>query len=262
MSFENDTILKRVNENSFRGVVSSGWNIGENPNGGYLISLVVRAMSETVDHPDPLSVTTHFLRPGMANEPCDINVEVIRTGRTISTVRASMVQDGRSRIEMMAAFTDFSESAGTDTDITVPEVDMPGPEECIKRSGDLQGLEIALINKLDIMVQPELATPGESGIPEIAGWIRHADGREPDGHSLLMFCDCFPPSPLGALGGVGWVPSIELTTHIRRIPAPGWIKAQLRTDDLCDGRMVESGAMWDSTGALVAQSRQVALVRN
>ena len=96
----------------------------------------------------------------------------------------------------------------------------------------------------------------------IAGWIRHKDGRQPDVSSLLLFVDCFPPSPLGALGAVGWVPSVELTVHVRCRPAPGWIKASLRTDDLTEGRMIETGCFWDSTGALVAQSRQLALVRD
>jgi len=111
-------------------------------------------------------------------------------------------------------------------------------------------------------VQPELAIPGESGKPQIGGWIRHKDGRDPDVSSLLLFVDSFPPSPLGALGAVGWVPSVELTVHIRRRPAPGWIKASLQTEDLIGGRMIETGCLWDSAGVLVAQSRQLALVRD
>ena len=260
-SFESDTELEQVAGSRFRGVVSSGWNIGDNPNGGYLIALVSQAIGLVVKHPDPVSITTHYLRPGVGDEACEIEVELVRTGRTMTTARATMFQQGKSRIEVLAAFSDLSEAAGVDSDITIAAPDCPPPEECMPRTGDLQGLDIALVKKLDIMVQPELATPGASGLPEIAGWIRHADGRDPDARSLIMFCDCFPPSPLGALGFVGWVPSLELTTHVRRKPAPGWIQAHLRTDDLKDGRMVETGHLWDSTGALVAQSRQLALVR-
>jgi acyl-CoA thioesterase len=60
---------------------------------------------------------------------------------------------------------------------------------------------------------------------------------------------------------VGWVPTIELTVHLRARPAPGWLLGQFSAEDLRDGRVIENGALWDSRGALVAQSRQLALVR-
>ena len=259
--FDQDTRVERLSEGRFRSVVNAGWNIGDNPNGGYLISLVDSAIRATISHPDPVSLTTHFLRPGVAGEECEIAVEIVRSGKTMTTVRASLRQLHKSRLEIMAAYSDLAESIGLDSDISIPEREMRGPDACIPRSGDLQGIDIALVDKLDVRVQPELASPGESGIPEIAGWIRHKDGREPDIRSLLLFVDCFPPSPLGALGPVGWAPSVELTIHVRRRPASGWIKASLATDDLTAGRMIESGYLWDSTGALVAESRQLALVR-
>jgi acyl-CoA thioesterase len=36
---------------------------------------------------------------------------------------------------------------------------------------------------------------------------------------------------------------------------------QFESRDLADGRIIEDGALWDSQGRLVAQSRQLALVR-
>jgi acyl-CoA thioesterase len=36
---------------------------------------------------------------------------------------------------------------------------------------------------------------------------------------------------------------------------------RFRTRDLADGRMIEDGMLWDSRGELVAQARQLALVR-
>ena len=76
----------------------------------------------------------------------------------------------------------------------------------------------------------------------------------------MLFCDTFPPSPFGQLGVVGWVPTVELTVHVRRRPEPGWILGRFRTDDLEQGRMIESGELWDSTGQLVAECRQIGLV--
>ena len=96
----------------------------------------------------------------------------------------------------------------------------------------------------------------------MSGWIRFVDDRAPDGKALALFADGFPPSPLSYLGAIGWVPTIELTVHVLAKPAAGWIQAQFKTDSLKNGRMIESGALWDSNGTLVAQSRQLGLVMN
>ncbi|MDG2262551.1 MAG: thioesterase family protein, partial [Actinomycetota bacterium] len=54
---------------------------------------------------------------------------------------------------------------------------------------------------------------------------------------------------------------LELTVHVRRVPAEGWVRAVFETDDLHNGLFVESGSLWDSNGELVARSRQVAMLR-
>ena len=92
------------------------------------------------------------------------------------------------------------------------------------------------------------------------GWIRFVDGTPPSTLALPLFADAFPPSLFSRFGRVGWVPTIELTVHVRRRPAPGWIQARFECDDLADGRMVESGTLWDSTGRVVARSRQLGLL--
>ena len=80
--------------------------------------------------------------------------------------------------------------------------------------------------------------------------------------ACLLMADAFPPAVFGLLGQVGWVPTIELTVHLRRRPVSGgWLLGQFWSHDLSDGRVVEDGALWDSAGHLVVQSRQLALVR-
>ena len=108
------------------------------------------------------------------------------------------------------------------------------------------------------------AVPGAAGEARVSGWIRFADGRAPDALGCLLMADAFPPAVFGLLGMVGWVPTVELTVHLRGRPAPGvsgWLMGAFWANDLRDGRMVEDGALWDSSGQLVAQSRQLGLVR-
>jgi acyl-CoA thioesterase len=258
--FDQECHLSQVADGRFRGHVVADWNIGDNPNGGYLVSISLKALKTLLPHPDPISVTTHYLRPGSPDEPCDIHVDVLRSGRTLSTARATLSQNGKERIEVLAAYADLSQSAGVEATSTMAPPHLPDPDACTPRTGDLQGLDLPITSRLDIRLDPDLAVPGASKTAEMAGWIRFTDGREPDTLALPLFADAFPPSPLSMLGKVGWVPTIELTVNLIARPSPGWIQAQFRTDSLAGGRMVESGALWDSSGTLVAQSRQLGLV--
>jgi len=259
--FDIETAVERVADDRWRGHISPHWNIGNNPNGGYLQSVVIQALRTATPHPDPLSLTTHYLRPGVPDADCEISVELVRSGRTLSTTRASLAQEGKPRLEVLAAFGDLSQSAGVKTSIaTIPPPDLPAPEDCIQRSGANQGVELPILARLDIRLHPQQVEAGQAGKAEVSGWIRFTDGREPDSCSLPLFTDTFPPSPFGLLGAIGWVPTLELTVHVRHRPVPGWIKARFQTEDLQGGRMLESGALWDADGNLVAQCRQLGLV--
>ena len=94
----------------------------------------------------------------------------------------------------------------------------------------------------------------------IQGWLRLRDGREPDTTMLALALDAFPPVAFD-LGLYGWTPTLEFTGHIRRRPEPGWLRVALSTGNLGGGLMEEDAQIWDSSGNLVAQSRQLCSVR-
>lgn len=258
--FDRDTRVERVSEGRYVGLLDRGWNIGDNPNGGFLLSIISAACADAIEHPDPISFTTHYLRPGLGGEAFQVELEVVRKGRTLTTVRAVLIQEGQVRLLAMAAYSDLGQSVGVDADISMPTIDIPPPEACPPRTGELQSIEIPMMQKLDVRLNPHQVNSNPDLAPTLSGWIRFQDGRPVDVRSLLLFCDTFPPSPFVRIGQVGWVPTIELTVHVRRRPHPGWILAEFQTNDLTGGRMVESGCLWDSSGQLVAQSRQIGLV--
>ena len=250
----------------YLGRVARAWNIGDNPNGGYLTSLIVRAMEDELatqnsQLPDLISITTHYLRPGIAEVEAQISVEVLKTGRNTASLRGQLVQQDKPRIEVLALFGDVSRAMGVEQPIqALPMPTLPPPEACIRRSGETQGIELPIMDRLDVFLDPQFAKPGTSDIARVQGWIRMTDETAPQSAHLPLFCDAFPPSVFTHLGIVGWVPTLELTVHVRARPANGWIAGQFTTQDLSGGRMIESGALWDAQGTLVAQSRQLGLV--
>jgi acyl-CoA thioesterase len=259
--FDAETRTHADGPDRFSGHLNPSWSIGANPNGGYLLSMAMSALRQLVpQHPDPLTVTVHYLRPGLPDQPCTIEAKVLRTGRTLSTCRATLIQDGAARFELMCALGDLGEPKDP-ARLSPAAPTIPAPELCSPRSAGEQGVPLPLLERLDIRLHPNEAQAGAAGQAQVTGWIRFRDGRPPDAMSLLLFADTFPPSVFGLLGSVGWVPTVELTIHVRRRPAPGWILGQFRTEDLSEGRMIENGLLWDSTGQLVAQARQLALVR-
>ena len=249
---------------AFAGHVHPAWNIGANPNGGYLLALAAQALQHiTPAQPDPLSITVHYLRPGLADQPCRVDTQLLRSGRTLSTVRATLVQGGNARLEVLASMGDLGahDAAAAPPLLTMAMPDIPPPQDCPGRSAPAQGVDLAILGRLDVRLHPDQAVPGAAGQARVSGWIRFADGRAPDALACLLMADAFPPAVFGLLGAVGWVPTIELTVHLRRRPAPGWLLGQFWSHDLSDGRVIEDGALWDSSGQLVVQSRQLALVR-
>lgn len=260
--FLQDTSLAAAGEGLWHGQVVSHWNIGDNPNGGYLVAIVLGAISQlTPEHPDPLSVTTHFLRPGVPDGACDVQVELVRRGRTLTTARARLVQEGKARLEVIAAFGDLAVAkSDSSPKVTLAAPTLPPPSACPERSGEAQGVALPLLDRVEIRVNPEDTAIGGSGRAEISGWIRLRDQTPTNTIAAVTFADAFPPALFGLLGVIGWVPTIELTVHVRRKPATPWLMGRFVTDDLQGARMIESGALWDETGALVAQSRQLGLL--
>jgi acyl-CoA thioesterase len=96
-----------------------------------------------------------------------------------------------------------------------------------------------------------------SGRPASEFWMRFADGREADLLSLLLLVDSTAPSVLEL--GAGST-TIQLTVHLRAHPAPGWLACRATTRFVSNGYHEEDFEVWDSTGTLVAQSRQLALI--
>jgi hypothetical protein len=144
-----------------------------------------------------------------------------------------------------------------------PMPDMPPVEECLPaQAGDHPVPEVGLRRRVETRLDP--ATAGwavgrPSGEPLMRAWVRLTDGSAPDPFSLLLFADVLPPTSW-SIGLMGWAPTVQLQVLVRALPAPGWCLVEAGASEVAGGWLDEDYRIWDATGRLVAQSRQLARV--
>lgn len=105
---------------------------------------------------------------------------------------------------------------------------------------------------------PGWSTGAPSGDPAHDLWQRLAGGRTIDAYALGFLVDSAPP-PVMELGEMASM-TVQLTVHFHRRPTPGWIATRLSTRHLVTGFHEEDCELWDESGRLVAQSRQLAIL--
>jgi hypothetical protein len=200
-------------------------------------------------------VSGHFLRPPSGG-PAEVRIEVVKAGRTASTVRATLWQDDKACLDTLVT---AGELAGGPVDyVAVAMPEMPSPEECQSRAD--APFHVELLDHVDILLDPATAPfPDQNGVPMIQGWMRFRDGADADELALTLAVDAMPPTVFH-LNKFGWAPTVELTFLLRGAPAPGWLAFRAAATLVADGWFDEEALVWDSTGRLVAQSRQLALL--
>lgn len=259
MSFGEASAVTRTGDGTYRGEVRPGWDIMGNADGGYLMAIAARAAADAADRPDPVSVTAHFMRPAGPG-PVTIDTEVLRSGRRFSVVRATMSGDDRL-LAVLGTYGSLEQSDHVDRLETGPP-DLPPPDECITMEPTAT-FPPPFMGKVELRLDPTdavFATGRPSGRPRVQGWFRLRDDEPIDTMAVLMATDAFPPTIFNSDLPIAWTPTIELTAHIRARPAPGWLRCVFTTRFITGGFLEEDGEVWDETGRLVAQSRQLALI--
>jgi acyl-CoA thioesterase len=258
-AFDADTRVEAVADHRFAAAVTDRWNVlGGRPNGGYVLGICLQALRRVVPRPDPLVVSAFFLRPTLPG-PVEVRTALLRDGRRIATGEATLLQNGQPMVRLTAAFTDLDPSAGRTVVLAEPPV-LPPPEQSLDLMNGRVIPELTIAERVEYRVAawPGWARGEPSGRPSQEFWMRFRDGREPDLLALASLVDAAAP-PVLELGEPASA-TVELTVHLRARPAPGWLACRAHTRFVMAGYHEEDFEIWDSTGALVAQSRQLALL--
>jgi hypothetical protein len=139
---------------------------------------------------------------------------------------------------------------------------IPEFERATPRGETSAGLP-GLMNNVDVRLHPDdtgFATGSPKGEAHVRGWCAFRDGRPVDALALTLFCDALPPAMFNLSGAPGWVPTVQLSFYLRGIPDGAPVCAEFTTRELHNGMFEEDGSLWNTSGELVAQSRQLALL--
>jgi acyl-coenzyme A thioesterase PaaI-like protein len=273
-AFDEATAVQRVAKGRYAvrpdlrfALVAPGGDVPPAMNGGVMVATALRAVLDTSPHPYPVATSAHFLRVPRL-EPAEVEVTWLKQGGTAATARATVIQEARPVLDVTVTTGSLpaDPSANGDLSWTGEPPMLPPIEECVNLGPwpGTMGADGAAGYAAHVDLRLDPATIGwrrgePAGIPEMRGYFRLREDRDPDAYTLALAVDGLPPVVFG-LGAAGWSPTVELTWHMRAVPAPGALRVATRCRHVSGGWFDEEAEVWDAAGRLVAQSRQIARV--
>ena len=247
----------------FEGNLNEHWTIGPKVHGGVMVALCAKAAREAYAEQgvsaQPVAVSVNFLSapdPG----PVRLVTTMRKKGRRIGLIDVELIAGERACVHAVVTLSDPEHVADpllSDNPVT-PLMSLEPPAEVPPIGPGHPGAEINnLARGCDIHPSvAESASPDES--PVFTIWVRPKQDRV-DELFALMCSDISPPVPF-AIGRRGWAPTVQLTAYLRGLPADGWLRVVCTTTQIGQDWFDEDHTVVDSTGRIIVQSRQLALV--
>lgn len=262
-------------DDRFLGCISAEWTLAVVPQGGIVAALAVQAMAEVLgdDGQTPRTLTSVFAGQ-VAAGPVEIDVAVLRRGRSMSQLTATVRNPGASAgLTAIAAFG-APRRGFSFTDLAMPEV---APPEGIRSFRDPlpEGIEFEFARppmpfwEQIVEGRPAMGRapwePFVEGPAESATWCRLddppvlADGKL-DPLALVVLADMMPSAvgqKVGPQTDPWFGPSVDLTVHLLDTCEPGWFLTHNRARHAGDGYASVDMALWTPEGRLVAYATQL-----
>ncbi len=256
--------IEPIGPDTYGVELSEYYTAAGHPNGGYLqcvmANAALAAASEAgAHHLHTTAITTNYMSAPTLGA-AKIVTDVRKVGRGVSFVHVTLSQENRITTESLVTLGTLDEDSTPRYMDAVP-FDIAPREQCRQSTG---GDEINLMRVADLRLDPECAgwwTGEVSPRGEVRGWLRLDDGDASwNPWSLLFASDVMPPATF-PLGSSGWVPTLQLTSYVRRIPTSEWLRARQWCVVIADGIVDERCELFDDRGELVATAYQLAMVR-
>ncbi len=261
LSFFDAVDVRRVADGRYGADLDERWNLRPLPQGGIITAIAVRAMEAELAHDEQTPRTLHTtFAAQVAHGPLEVDVEILRAGRSMSQVRAEVRNPGAPRGHLTTCVFGSTRAGFSFTDLHPPD-EIPDPGQC-PSFRDPPPPEASSFEPMPFwteLVEGRAVTghaPWDDYVPDRAErvmWYRFdeppilADGRL-DPLALIVLADTMP----GAVGekvGRGerpwFAPSVDLTLHLLDDCRSPWVLAHNRARFAGDGYASADMALWD-----------------
>lgn len=243
-------------DGKYSGAIAPGWDVVGNANGGYLMAILARAALLESGRPDVISVSAHFLSPGKVG-PVAVAADTIKSGRRFETTRVELTSDDRTLLSGTVITGDLDDGEGPELTFGVPP-DLPPPAKCtLTEPGEV--FPPQFMGQIEQRIHPDDAITTDTGA-RIRGWFRLLDSEPLDTLAAVLASDSFPPTVFNTGLTIGWVPTIQMTVHIRNRPTTPWLMLDTSTRFVQNGMFESDATIFDENGQVVAHSRQLQLL--
>lgn len=195
-----------------------------------------------------------------------MDVTIERTGRSLTSCSARVTQGDRLIALALGAFSTPREGPEF-VDLAPPPAPRPDAVALLPIADEAPLIAHRWETRV-VIGQPPFAGPVTPGAAaETGGWIRPEEPQIIDAPIVAAMTDGWFPPIFNRMREPLLVPTVDLTVHFRTtLPIAGstpadYLLAVFRTKAAADGFLEEDGELWTADGTLVAQSRQLAVIK-
>ncbi|GGO70421.1 acyl-CoA thioesterase [Bowmanella pacifica] len=243
--------------------VPKDWAQGRTVFGGLSAALLYAAIREQVPADRALrSLTTNFVGPLLPDTDFRIDITVLRSGKNVTQVTASAVQEDQVAVFSQACFGIERQSKIKVASQSQHQMPLPTKAKFIPQ---IPKVTPKFLKHIDLsVVEGGLPFTGKTNA-KVQGWMRFTQPptQITDAH-LIALIDAWPPTILQMLrwpapaSTMSW--NLEFIHPHQPVAADDWFAYQADTRQAADGYCHSEANIWDKQGELIAISRQIIAV--
>lgn len=237
------------------------WTANGHCTAGHLASVLTRAVLLDPRAPFPVVValTVRYLQvvpPGHAT------VDVDLLGNSTGHAEWSVTMHAGGQLCVAALISAGAHHPAPDGRAPPPEI--PAQDRCVLLPTQAPGFDLPVMGILSQSADPAGLTwlggePSGRGLAQ--GWVRFHGGSAPDVVDLVAALDSLPTATFD-LGLRGWAATVDLSTHVLGVPAPGPLRLRRRVRETAGDLVTLTYDVWDAESSLVATGLQLCKLRS